>query len=82
MKKIILAILATFAVSGAYACTSAIVSGKNTVNGRPLLWKHRDTGEENNKVERIAAKDGKMEYIGLYNASDTACSERYRTTII
>ena len=48
MKKIILAILATFAVSGAYACTSAIVSGKNTVNGRPLLWKHRDTGEENN----------------------------------
>lgn len=77
MKKIILAILATFAVSGAYACTSAIVSGKNTVNGRPLLWKHRDTGEENNKVERIAAKDGNMEYIGLYNASDTACREAW-----
>ena len=77
MKKIILAILATFAVSGAYACTSAIVSGKNTVNGRPLLWKHRDTGEENNKVERIVAKDGNMEYIGLYNASDTACREAW-----
>ena len=77
MKKIILAILATFAVSGAYACTSAIVSGKNTVNGRPLLWKHRDTGEENNKVERIAAKDGNMEYIGLYNANDTACREAW-----
>lgn len=59
MKKIILAVLAAFAMNGAYACTSAIIAAKNTANGRPLLWKHRDTGEENNKVERIPAKDGK-----------------------
>lgn len=77
MKKIILAIMVVMAVSSAYACTSAIVSGKNTVNGRPLLWKHRDTGEENNKVERTPAKNGNLEYIGLYNASDTACREAW-----
>lgn len=77
MKKIILTILAALAVGGAHACTSAIISAKNTANGRPLLWKHRDTGEENNKVERIPAKDGNLEYIGLYNATDTACREAW-----
>ena len=70
MKKIILTILAAFAVNGAFACTSAIVAAKNTANGRPLLWKHRDTGEENNKVERTPAQNGNYEYVALYNASD------------
>lgn len=77
MKKIILTILASFAVSGVYACTSAIIAAKNTVNGRPLLWKHRDTGEENNKVERTPAKDGNFEYVALYNASDKECKEAW-----
>lgn len=77
MKKIILTILASFAVSGVYACTSAIIAAKNTVNGRPLLWKHRDTGEENNKVERTPAKDGNFEYVALYNASDKDCKEAW-----
>ena len=53
-----------------YPCTSAIVSGKVTKNGRPLLWKNRDTGEENNKVEYIPAKNGNMAYVALFNASD------------
>lgn len=77
MKKLVLTILAAMAVGGIYACTSAIVAGKNTVDGRPLLWKHRDTGEENNKVERIAAQAGNLEYVALYNASDTACREAW-----
>ncbi|MDD2961360.1 MAG: hypothetical protein PHR45_04670 [Muribaculaceae bacterium] len=51
-------------------CTSAIVSGKITKNGRPLLWKNRDCGEENNKIERITSKNGRFEYIALFNASD------------
>ena len=72
MKKIILTVIGMLAVSGAYACTSAIVAAKNTVNGRPLLWKHRDTGEENNKVERTPAQNGNFEFVALYNASDTA----------
>lgn len=59
------------------ACTSAIVSGTKTLNGRPLLWKHRDTGEENNKVERIKATDKSYEYVALYNASDSLCKEAW-----
>lgn len=58
-------------------CTSAIISGKVTANGRPILWKHRDTGEENNKVERIPATETTMEYVALYNSSDSLCREAW-----
>lgn len=62
----------------AQACTSAIVSARLTADGRPLLWKNRDTGEENNKVERINAQQpGQYDYIALYNASDTLCREAW-----
>ena len=43
------------------ACTSAIVSGRLTANGRPLLWKNRDTNDQNNRVERIKAHDGLLD---------------------
>lgn len=78
MKKIF--ILACFLVFGevlSNACTSAIISREVTKNGRPLLWKHRDTGEENNKVERIPATAGSYEYVALYNASDRKCKEAW-----
>jgi hypothetical protein len=32
------------------ACTSDILTGKITADGRPLLWKHRDTDDENNRM--------------------------------
>lgn len=54
----------------AFACTSAIVSGKLTANGRPLLWKNRDTDEQHNRVKRIPARDGKFEFVGLFDAKD------------
>lgn len=52
-----------------FACTSAIITGKATPDGRPLLWKHRDTGELNNRIEYFAA-DGQRKYsfIGLVNS--------------
>ena len=52
MKKI-LSLLLLFVVlfaTDVYCCTSAIFTGKATPDGRPLMWKHRDTGEENNIV--------------------------------
>lgn len=70
MKQIILSIAILLGIIQGSACTSAIVSGSLTKDGRPILWKHRDTGEENNKVARTTAKDGTFEYIALYNASD------------
>ena len=57
-------------ILAAEACTSAIVSGKLTANGRPLLWKNRDTGDQNNRVERIKAHDGLLEFVALFDARD------------
>ena len=71
MKQYALTIIALIAALTAGACTSAIVSGRLTANGRPLLWKHRDTGDQNNRVERIAAHDGLMEFVALFDARDT-----------
>ncbi len=61
--------LAAFAVE-AFACTSAIVSGKLTANGRPLLWKNRDTNDQNNRVKRCAAHKGCYEFVALFDARD------------
>jgi hypothetical protein len=49
-----------------FACTSAIFSGKATKDGRPLMWKHRDTGEENNRIEFF--KGEKYSFIALMNS--------------
>lgn len=35
------------------ACTSAVVSGRVTKDGKPLLWKHRDTGTEQNHIRHF-----------------------------
>ncbi|MEA1877417.1 MAG: hypothetical protein U9N86_11180 [Bacteroidota bacterium] len=50
------------------ACTTAVVSGKYTPDGRPLLWKHRDTWALNNKIVQFT--DGKYSYSGLVNSGD------------
>ncbi len=72
MKRYFLAFLLLVAmVTVAEACTSAIVSGRLTANGRPLLWKNRDTGDQNNRVERITAHDGLYEFVALFDARDT-----------
>jgi hypothetical protein len=47
-------------------CTIAVVSGKATIDGRPLLWKNRDTNRTTNKVAYFT--DGKYPYIGVTNA--------------
>ena len=50
------------------SCTSIIVSGKYTKDGRPLMWKNRDTWALNNKL--MYFNDGKYKYIGLINSTD------------
>lgn len=65
-KKILIIIV--FSVQSIFACTTAIVSGKFTKNGRPLLLKHRDSGFEQNKL--MFFEDGKYDYIGLVNSED------------
>lgn len=70
MKRSIIALLLLTTVVGSMACTSAIVSGKLTANGRPLLWKNRDTGDQNNRVERKKASNGKYEFIAVFDSRD------------
>lgn len=57
-------------VSGAYACTSLIACGRATADGRPLLWKHRDTGARDNFLYRVDVP-GRIGYVGLFNGGDT-----------
>lgn len=58
------------------ACTSAIITGKYTADGRPILWKHRDTSDLNNKIERIDTM-GQYSFVGLFNSSDKECKEAW-----
>lgn len=71
MKKQVLFLLLLLAGGmAAMACTSAIISGKKTVSGRPLLWKHRDTGCLDNRVERVKAHDDCYEFVAIFDAAD------------
>ncbi len=71
MKKILaFVIYVATATTLAWPCTSAIVSGKLTATGRPMMWKHRDTNDQNNRVERVKAHDGAMEFVALFDARD------------
>ncbi len=50
-------------------CTSVIISGKYTNDGRPLMWKHRDSQHFNNKLVYI--DEGKYPSIALINSEDS-----------
>ncbi len=45
------------------ACTTFIISGKITPDGKPILFKHRDTDIMDNSL--VFFSDGKYDYIGL-----------------
>jgi hypothetical protein len=49
-------------------CTIAVISGSATADGRPILWKNRDTAYTNNEV--VYFEDGTYRYIALTNAGD------------
>ena len=53
----------------ASACTSVIVSGKATTDGRPLLFKNRDTGTLENRM--LVVHGQRFRYVGLVNTADT-----------
>lgn len=69
-KQVLLLIILLVGSFAAMACTSAIISGKKTVSGRPLLWKHRDTGCLDNRVELIKAHDDCYEFVAIFDATD------------
>ena len=56
----------------ANACTSFIVSGKVTKDGRPLIFKNRDTGNVNNVV--VVMQGELYRYMGITGANDKKAS--------
>lgn len=56
-----------------FSCTTVIVSGQYTVDGRPLMFKQRDTPSLENKV--VTFSDGKFKYVAIVNANDSTNSE-------
>lgn len=60
-------VILSFAVS--LGCTTAVISGKFTKSGRPMIWKVRDTEEYDNYVRRYSGPNGA--YVGLVNSSDS-----------
>ena len=50
MKKILFTIILAFVVVPALACTSVIISGKVRDDGKPVMYKHRDTDHAGNEI--------------------------------
>ncbi len=53
-------------VSYTYACSAAVISGKVTPDGRPLLWKHRDTDFPQNSVHYFSGE--KYNFVAIINS--------------
>lgn len=73
MKKVLkwsisITLLVILGIGSAGACTTAVISGKFTKSGRPMIWKLRDTEEYANHMRRFESKIGY--YVGLMNDSD------------
>jgi len=62
--------VAFIATNVSYGCTTAVISGKYTADGRPILWKHRDSGTDDNKL--MYFDDGRYSFVGLVNAEDAS----------
>lgn len=50
------------------ACTTAVISAKNSATGRSMIWKLRDTDNVENAMRYF--EDGKYNYLGLVNSKD------------
>lgn len=76
----LLLVVALLVLNGfeARACTSAIITGKVTADGKPLMWKHRDTSAEQNRL--VYSDAGKYPYIGLVNSNDSCNNEVWAGT--
>ena len=75
LYKRITATLVLLAISfELFACTSAIISGRLTPDGRPLMYKHRDTGNLNNRM--VWYEGEKYSFLALVN-SDTTVGESW-----
>jgi uncharacterized lipoprotein NlpE involved in copper resistance len=72
MKRLLLflLLLAGAGMTGdIWSCTTFIISGKNTPDGKPILYKNRDTGTLDNAI--VFFSDGKYQYIGIVDSKES-----------
>lgn len=55
-------------VSPVWACSSAVISGKITPDGRPLLWKNRETGHLRNHMAYVNGE--KYDFVANVNSDN------------
>ena len=65
---VVLSASAILASRDSQECTTAIFTGASTADGRPILWKNRDTDQLSNKV--VFVDDKPFSYLGVVNADD------------
>lgn len=65
-RTLIFSVLLTLSAD-AFCCTSVIISGKARQDGRPVMMKHRDSGELNSRMQRFDGPE--YSFIGLVNSS-------------
>lgn len=69
MKKIVIIVFLILQfIDFINACTTVIISGEHTPDGRPVLWKHRDTDYLDNKVSFF--RKGDIWAIALVDSED------------
>jgi hypothetical protein len=66
---LLLVLAAWTALPAREGCTVAVISAKATADGRPLLWKNRDSSERNNEVAFFRGPG--YDFLGVINAGDT-----------
>jgi hypothetical protein len=59
---------ASACAQGAEQCTSAVISARAGQDGRPMLWKNRDTDTLSNKV--VFVREAPHSYLALVDADD------------
>lgn len=72
MKKLYLIVIVLLLLPAeAICCTTAIFSGKVTKDGRPIIWKNRDSGYMQNRVDYVPAGDDiKYGFLFISNSTD------------
>lgn len=78
LKAICAVVIAFSLAEPALACTSAVVSGKVTPDGRPLLWKNRDTDFMRNHIDHV--KGEKYTFIAVVNSDNAYLKEAWMGT--
>jgi len=63
-----------------FSCTSIIVSGKATADGRPLMWKNRDTGAKENYIRHFPAGKGKYSFVAVVNVGSDGSKDVWMGT--